>query len=102
MLHIYWFRKDLRLTDNRALCEFNKSVSVNDKFLFLYIKNRNSYEYFGEKRVGFLFESLICLKVELNALNFHLEIIEGKIGEGSAVTVDAKGTKLDIKKAHEE
>jgi deoxyribodipyrimidine photo-lyase len=78
MLHIYWFRKDLRLTDNRALCEFNKSVSVNDKFLFLYIKNRNSYEYFGEKRIGFLFESLICLKVELNALNFHLEIIEGK------------------------
>ncbi len=31
-----------------------------------------------------------------------LEIIEGKIGEGSAVTVEAKGTKLDIKKAHEE
>ncbi|MEZ4691882.1 MAG: deoxyribodipyrimidine photo-lyase [Ignavibacteria bacterium] len=78
MLHIYWFRKDLRLTDNRALSEFINSVSGNDKFLFLYIKNRNTYKYFGEKRLGFLYETLIELNEELGKLNFHLEIIEVK------------------------
>ncbi|MCB0728249.1 MAG: deoxyribodipyrimidine photo-lyase [Ignavibacteriae bacterium] len=78
MLHIYWFRKDLRLTDNRAISEFINSVSGNDKFFFLYIKNRNTYKYFGEKRLGFLYETLIELNEELGKLNFHLEIIEGK------------------------
>jgi len=78
MLHIFWFRKDIRLADNRALSEFIRSVSENDKFLFLYIKNKNTYDYFGEKRIGFLYESLKYLKEELAASNFQLEIIEGK------------------------
>lgn len=81
MLHIYWFRKDLRLTDNRGLSEFIKAVSGNDKFLFLYIKNQNTFKYFGEKRIGFLYESLLELKEELKSLNFNLRIIEGKSAE---------------------
>ncbi|HCN37153.1 MAG TPA: hypothetical protein DIS94_05505, partial [Bacteroidetes bacterium] len=49
-LKIFWFRKDLRLDDNNALNEFVNSVSNEDRFLFLYIKNKNSFEFFGEKR----------------------------------------------------
>lgn len=81
MLHIYWFRKDLRLTDNFALSEFIKNVSENDKFLFLYIKNSNTYNYFGGKRIGFLYETLSGLEEELKSLNLHLKIIEGKSKE---------------------
>ncbi|HMQ68500.1 MAG TPA: deoxyribodipyrimidine photo-lyase [Ignavibacteria bacterium] len=78
MLHIFWFRKDLRLTDNRALGEFINAIPENEKFLFLYVKNSNTYRYFGEKRIGFLYESLIDLKEELEKSGFHLVTIEGK------------------------
>ncbi|MBK8554184.1 MAG: deoxyribodipyrimidine photo-lyase [Ignavibacteria bacterium] len=78
MLNIYWFRKDLRITDNKGLFEFVKNVSGNDKFSFLYIKNRNTYKYFGEMRIGFLIECLADLEEELDSFGFKLQIIEGK------------------------
>jgi len=78
MLHIFWFRKDLRLIDNRALSEFIKSVSKENKFSFLYIKNKNSFNYFGEKRISFLIECLEELKRDLKGLSFKLQIIEGR------------------------
>jgi len=78
MLKIYWFRKDLRLTDNRGLFEFVSNVSDEDEYLFLYIKNKNTYKYFGEKRIGFLLECLSELKEELQSSGFKLQIIEGK------------------------
>jgi deoxyribodipyrimidine photo-lyase len=77
MLYVYWFRKDLRLVDNKALSEFCKSINSNDKFLFLYIKNKNSFKYFGEKRISFLYESLFELKNNLNKLNLDLNIVGG-------------------------
>lgn len=78
MLKIFWFRKDLRLTDNKGLCEFVNNVSDEDEYLFLYIKNKNTYKFFGEKRVGFLLECLTELKDELQSSGFKLQIIEGK------------------------
>jgi len=77
MLHIFWFRKDLRLIDNRALSEFIKSVSKGKKFAFLYIKNKNSFSYFGEKRIGFLIECLDELKKDLHELSLELQLVEG-------------------------
>jgi deoxyribodipyrimidine photo-lyase len=78
MLHIYWFRKDLRVTDNYGLSEFVKRVSADDSFLFLYVKNKNTFNYFGEKRISFLYESLADLKEELQKHRLILQIIEGK------------------------
>ena len=78
MLKIYWFRKDLRLTDNRGLSEFVKNVNEKDEYLFLYIKNKNTYKFFGEKRIGFLIECLSELKEEMQIFGFTLQIIEGK------------------------
>lgn len=77
-LKIFWFRKDLRLEDNNALNEFVNSVTDEDKFLFLYIKNKNTFEFFGEKRIKFLFESLNELKKDLKKSGFDLFVTEGK------------------------
>lgn len=78
MLNIYWFRKDLRLTDNKALSEFINATKDSDKFLFVYIKNNNSFKFFGEKRISFLYECLSELKSELGKYNIDLNILEGK------------------------
>lgn len=78
MLNIYWFRKDLRLGDNKGLSEFIKNTSDGNTFSFLYIKNKNSYYYFGEKRISFLCESLKELNDELKSFGLKLQIIEGK------------------------
>jgi deoxyribodipyrimidine photo-lyase len=81
MLFIYWFRKDLRTIDNRGLSEFVKDVSDKNKFSFLYIKNKNTFNYFGAKRISFLLECLNGLKEELKSNGFKLQIIEGKSPE---------------------
>lgn len=81
MHYVYWFRKDLRLTDNRALSEFINSVTKEDTFSFLYIKNKNSFNYFGEKRISFLIECLRELKSELNSNSLTLQIPEGNSSE---------------------
>jgi len=80
MHFVYWFRKDLRLQDSKALSEFLKDTGSSN-FSFLYIKNRNSYSYFGEKRISFLRNSLEDLSTELKNLNFHLQILFGKSSE---------------------
>lgn len=77
MHFVYWFRKDLRLKDNRALSEFIKETGENS-FSFIYIKNNNSYSYFGEKRVRFLNECLEDLGNELSRHSLHLQIFKGK------------------------
>lgn len=77
---IYWFRKDLRLNDNRALSEFIKQSDGNI-FSLIYIKNFNSYIYFGEKRVRFLNECLEDLSRELNKYSLQLQIFNGKSPE---------------------
>lgn len=78
MLKVFWFRKDLRLADNRALSFFVSSVDKQDKYTFIYIKNKNSFKYFGEKRIALLYECLSELKSEIHKLGFELNILEGK------------------------
>ena len=78
MHHIFWFRKDLRITDNHALSQFLKDASSSESFSFIYIKNENSFRYFGEKRINFLYESLEELKKDLSELSINLQIFSGK------------------------
>lgn len=81
MVKIFWFRKDLRLSDNRALKHFIDDVKPSEKFMFLYIKNENSFKYFGEMRISFLNESLQDLSTALEENCFKLSIIKGKSSE---------------------
>lgn len=78
MLFIYWFRKDLRLEDNRGLSEFLSKVSGSCKFSLIYIKNENTFNYFGEKRILFLNNTLSELEAGLTSYNLHLQLIRGK------------------------
>ncbi|MBS1518880.1 MAG: deoxyribodipyrimidine photo-lyase [Bacteroidetes bacterium] len=78
MLYVYWFRKDLRTDDNAALAGFFKNLPDGSKFCLIYIKNRNSFNYFGEKRISFLNESLKELSRSLSEKDLDLQIIEGK------------------------
>ena len=77
MVKIFWFRKDLRLFDNRALAEFINDAKPCEKYIFLYIKNRNRFNYFGEMRISFLYESLKDLSNSLELKGLNLTILNG-------------------------
>ncbi len=77
MLKIYWFRKDLRIEDNAGLKHFIDALNTDDEYLFLYIKNKNTFEYFGEKRIRFLYQALASLKSSLKKHSRELFITEG-------------------------
>jgi deoxyribodipyrimidine photo-lyase len=81
MLNVFWFRKDLRLEDNTGLKYFISKFDENTKFSFLYIKNPESYQYYGEKRITFLLNSLKDLKANLNKFGLRLQIFEGVSSE---------------------
>lgn len=82
MINIFWFRKDLRVQDNTALKEFISFVSgqtgVRKNCAFIYIKNENTFSFFGTKRIEFLFKSLTYLSRELNKFGFTLQVLYGK------------------------
>lgn len=77
MLKIFWFRKDLRMEDNAGLKAFCDNISDDDEYLFLYIKNKNSFKYYGEKRIYFLYQALESLKKALKENSLYLQIVQG-------------------------
>lgn len=77
MLRIFWFRKDLRIDDNAGLKQFIADTNDDDEYMFLYIKNKNTYEYFGEKRIYFLYQALASLSKSLHKHSRELIITEG-------------------------
>jgi len=81
MHYIFWFRKDLRTEDNKGLSEFIRKVSAGYKFSFIYIKNRNSYKYFGKKRISFLNNTLAELSEDIKSKKLHLQIFFGSSSE---------------------
>jgi|WetSurMetagenome_2_1015567.scaffolds.fasta_scaffold94325_2 deoxyribodipyrimidine photo-lyase len=78
MFKVFWFRKDLRLIDNRALSEFVKSINKEDSFFFIYIINKSSFKFYNQKRISFLYECLSELKNDLKSNGLELNIIQGK------------------------
>jgi deoxyribodipyrimidine photo-lyase len=77
MVKVFWFRKDLRLEDNRALYHFIKEIRPDEKYIFLYIKNKNTYNFYGQKRIAFLYESLRELQILLEVKKYNLYIFKG-------------------------
>ncbi|MCE1164683.1 MAG: DNA photolyase family protein [Bacteroidetes bacterium] len=77
MVKILWFRKNLRLQDNKVLKTFLEELKPWDEILFLYIKNENSYKYYGEKRINFLNQCLEDLKNKLQEKGYNLYILKG-------------------------
>jgi deoxyribodipyrimidine photo-lyase len=75
-MHLLWFRRDLRLTDN----EIVTSLSGNDaRVLPFFIIDPWFYTWadVGKKRVRFLFESLENLDSNLKKLGSRLYLFEG-------------------------
>ena len=81
MHYIFWFRKDLRTEDNKGVSEFTKVVSAGHKFSLIYIKNKNSFKYFGEKRISFLHNSLAELSDVIGTKKLKLQILYGNSTE---------------------
>lgn len=77
IVKVFWFRKDLRIQDNRALTSFINDIKPEDKFLFIYIKNDTNFEFCGEMRLAFLNHSLKELSAALLEKNFSLSILKG-------------------------
>lgn len=77
MVKIFWFRKDLRIIDNNALSSFLSDIKPQDNFLFLYIKNKTSFNYYGKKRINFLCVCLQDLKNQLKKHHANLYIYNG-------------------------
>lgn len=77
MVKIIWFRKNLRIQDNRVLKVFLDDMRPWDEFLFVYIKNNNTFNYFGEKRINFLNECLEDLSSKLQVTGHNLHIFKG-------------------------
>lgn len=74
---IHWFRRDLRLSDNRALYEAClHSKQVISVFVFD-INILNNLNYNDDKRVNFIFETLMELKKDLLILGSDIFILYG-------------------------
>ena len=91
MLKVFWFRKDLRVEDNAGLKAFCENITDDNEYLFLYIKNNNSFRYFGEKRVYFLYQALESLKNALGKNSFHLRIVSGSSTDVFTKIIDRAG-----------
>lgn len=82
--NILWFRKDLRIHDNRTLLHASKH---SDKLVCVFIYDeiihykQHGVESLGPYRAQFLWESLISLKQSLKALGNDLIILQGDAAE---------------------
>ena len=76
---IHWFRRDLRLKDNRALYEATKNsgkvvgVFIFDPEILLKLKDKK------DKRVSFIWDALLSLREDLEAVGGSLMIYHGKV-----------------------
>ena len=78
LLNIFWFRRDLRLTDNHGLF---KALSAGLPVLPVFIFDRNILDLLGNKqdaRVQFIYHALLEMQEELVTLQSSLEVFHGK------------------------
>lgn len=76
-VHVFWFRRDLRLEDNAGLYHALKSGPVLPIFIF----DTNILDQLDDKRdsrVGFIHDQVNTLKTQINALKSDLWVFLGK------------------------
>jgi deoxyribodipyrimidine photo-lyase len=76
-MHLLWFRRDLRLTDNDII---TLATAANAPVLSFFIIDPwfCTWADIGKARVRFLFESLVDLDRQLRELGSHLFLFERK------------------------
>ena len=69
MISIYWFRSDLRLSDNLTL---NNAIASSDEILFVYIQDIKNFQdtkwnfvRMGQHRKLFISQGINALRVKL-------------------------------------
>lgn len=75
---VFWFRRDLRLTDNVAL---HHALNQDTPLLPLFIFDDhilNDLESKNDRRVDYIYQSLVQIQDELEQLQSSLKIIKGK------------------------
>ncbi|MFZ5951694.1 MAG: deoxyribodipyrimidine photo-lyase [Candidatus Rifleibacteriota bacterium] len=77
MRSLIWFRRDLRLADNRALFE---AASSSKQLAGLYFVTPDQWDLHDESpaKLAFWHQNLVCLHERLNRLNIPLLLVEVK------------------------
>ena len=76
-INIFWFRRDLRLTDNIGLYNaLNSGLPV--LLLFIFDTNITDELQHDDPRISFIYETLSAINKELNTLGSSLLILNGK------------------------
>ncbi|GAA0206425.1 deoxyribodipyrimidine photo-lyase [Kangiella japonica] len=70
---LVWFRQDLRIHDNPALYQASQDGEVIG--VFIEARKQRQQHHEAEAKVGFIYDSLIELRKELNALGVPLDIL---------------------------
>jgi deoxyribodipyrimidine photo-lyase len=90
---IFWFRRDLRLEDNSGLFHaLKRSKSVRAIFIFdqeilLKLNSKN------DKRVNYIYQSIIKLKIELNENRSDIDVFFGNVVDVFSKLI--KGNRID-------
>lgn len=71
-INIVWFRQDLRINDNPALHYAAKKGLVLG--IYIEAEEQRKIHHESKAKVGFIYDSLHCLKDKLNQLNIALHI----------------------------
>jgi deoxyribodipyrimidine photo-lyase len=75
-MNIFWFRRDLRLDDNRAFFEALKSNAAVLP-IFIFDENILNHLPINDARVSFIHQSLSKINAELNKINKSLAVFYG-------------------------
>ena len=77
MKSLYWFRNDLRLSDNPGLCRYLKSEALLLVYIWPITRPWCNVNGMGTQRERFLLESLQALRDELAELGQDLMLVHG-------------------------
>lgn len=77
LFNIFWFRRDLRLNDNRALFE---AVEAGLPIIPVFIFDTNILQELpsDDKRISFIFDRISLLNTELTQFGSRLQVFDGK------------------------
>lgn len=82
MLHVVWFKRDLRLTDHAPLlAAINQAQQSQQPLLLLYVFETFLLEdaHYSPQHWRFVWQSIVALRTQLASLNHRLCVTHGKL-----------------------